>query len=641
MLPRTRLLVATTTTAIIIRPFASFPVASTCFASQFGRLRSRNIPKNNHRYYQRKKRVGITWSLGGSWRDDMEFPPNTDECPPTTPTDGGRKTVQRIPNNRQQWTVCNVCNGNGKVFKAPSRKARYRQKRAKLNQQQNQKKLTNDNEDKSQISMRRIDPCQVCNKTGIVLQPNTTTKPIAATTLDQPSLPTVAIVGGGIGGIALGIACAHRSIPCTIYERDNHFYQRSQGYGLTMQQASRALSAFGIGIEAPLSDGITSTKHIVHKPNGTEVGSWGLRKWGRGHQHKSSATSKSTKPRPPKRQNIHIARQALRHELLNALPIDICWGHKLSECNFPTSPGEESQQQQNLMTDADAGYQTELVFQVGGDTNNDIVRVKADIVVGADGIRSTVRKFLLGDGKGKDESSAGDPLRYLGCLVVLGICPLDALSESPLLDGETVFQTADGNTRIYVMPYSRTECMWQLSFPMDESQAKSLSIQGAGALKAEAIHMCHTWHDPITEILQQTPTELVSGYPVYDRALITSEALNNTFGVTLLGDAAHPMSPFKGQGANQALLDALSLARAIYARFRNTNKKKAESQGSESKRSAINDALSDYNDEMATRSATKVEASAKAAQFLHTDVAIQEGDVTRGAAAATTIAAES
>jgi 2-polyprenyl-6-methoxyphenol hydroxylase-like FAD-dependent oxidoreductase len=58
--------------------------------------------------------------------------------------------------------------------------------------------------------------------------------------------------------------------------------------------------------------------------------------------------------------------------------------------------------------------------------------------VGADGIRSSVRKLLIGN----DIS----PLRYLGCIVILGICPLSALEglNSPLLDS-TVFQTANGN----------------------------------------------------------------------------------------------------------------------------------------------------------------------------------------------------
>jgi 2-polyprenyl-6-methoxyphenol hydroxylase-like FAD-dependent oxidoreductase len=75
------------------------------------------------------------------------------------------------------------------------------------------------------------------------------------------------------------------------------------------------------------------------------------------------------------------------------------------------------------------------------------------------------------------------------------------------------------------------------------------------------------------------------------------------------------MSPFKGQGANQALLDALSLARALYAS------------------NNINEALITYKEEMLTRSVVKVKASAEAARFLHTDVAIQKGNVTRGAAA--------
>ena len=113
-----------------------------------------------------------------------------------------------------------------------------------------------------------------------------------------------------------------------------------------------------------------------------------------------------------------------------------------------------------------------------------------------------------------------------------------------------------------MMPYASDTVMWQLSFPMPEEDAKALSALGAQALKEEALLRCQ-WHDPIPQILATTDDAQVSGYPVYDRALLDSKSLEKGTQVTLIGDAAHPMSPFKGQGANQALLDALALAREI------------------------------------------------------------------------------
>jgi 2-polyprenyl-6-methoxyphenol hydroxylase-like FAD-dependent oxidoreductase len=419
-----------------------------------------------------------------------------------------------------------------------------------------------------------LDSCLHCGGTGLIASAS---PPIP----DVENHPHIAIIGGGISGVALAVACLHRGIPFTLYERDNAFNTRSQGYGLTLQQASKAIEGLGV---ISLSEGIFSTRHLVHTTDGTVIGEWGMRKWLQTH-------AKATK----KRANVHIARQSLRLALLEQLggTDHVRWNHQLIDIK---------ENDQKRVT---------LNFQVNGVAQS----ARADLVVGADGIRSSVRQLLIGD--------AVSPLRYLNCIVILGICRLDALEDTDrsLLDAATVFQTVNGHDRMYMMPFTEDSVMWQFSFPMDEEDAKALSSKGAHALK-EATRSKTPWHDPVPQIVAATLDKDITGYPVYDRELLQPEWLEKATHATLIGDAAHPMSPFKGQGANQALLDALALARGIF---------KGCKQGSSWKTSGIRtQVLADFESEMLTRSAIKVKDSRKAVQLLHSKQVLHENDAPRG-----------
>jgi salicylate hydroxylase len=426
---------------------------------------------------------------------------------------------------------------------------------------------------KPQALTPHFDTCPNCKGYGI----------IESEKFPEPNpaiFPHVAIIWGGIGGMALAVACLHRGIPYTLYERDTSFDARSQGYGLTLQQASKALEWLGI---PRFEKGITSIMHIVHEPNGKIIGEWGRRKVNLQELEKQT-----------KRRNVHIPRQVLRADLRDRLHNDtgVAWGHCLKYISESTT------------------WQTELEFEVWWEKK----RAHADLLVGADGIRSSVRKYIVGE-----EIS---PLQYLGCIVILGICPLERLSEHPLLDGETVFQTVNGVERIYMMPYEEKHIMWQLSYPLSEESAKILSKKWAEALKQDAIDRLGKWHTPIPEILIHTPVSRITGYPVYDRKPLKAIDLKNFWNVTLIGDAMHPMSPFKGQGANQAILDALELARDIYTKC------SPISQWRELwLRKTV---LEDFETQMLERSTLKVQDSAKQVQLLHSDEVLYDGDMPRG-----------
>jgi len=120
-------------------------------------------------------------------------------------------------------------------------------------------------------------------------------------------------------------------------------------------------------------------------------------------------------------------------------------------------------------------------------------------------------------------------------------------------------------------------------------------------VKDEALKRCAGWHEPIEELISSTALSTIRFGGVFDRDLPQPWRSGR---ITIVGDAAHPMSPFKGQGANQALDDAWALARALHAHAN------------------IVEAFAAYERDMIVRVRPKVLASRTAVYFLHSPKAL-------------------
>jgi salicylate hydroxylase len=339
----------------------------------------------------------------------------------------------------------------------------------------------------------------------------------------------IAIVGGGLAGFACGIALVNSGFRNVyVFERDLNFNERRQGYGLTILQGITALRKLGDDVYQRVKDLDTpSRSHYIFDWKGKILGFYGTVFYPDSAASSTSPTS-SLSGKSRKKHNLHISRQNLRRILQN----------KFEEC----APGHLiwKKRLQRLVDDE---KNKNVVLEFTDETTH-----VADLVIGCDGINSRVRKAMFGE--------EGDmPLKYLGIIVVLGI----TYSEHPLAK-ERVFQTVDGNTRLFAMPYADSEdtslnTMWQLSFPLPEEKAKRLAADSQ-LLKQEVYEMCKEWHEPIPSMIESTDLPLLMGIVAYDRDPVLPRKITESKRMVLLGDAAHPMSPFKGQGANQALLDA-------------------------------------------------------------------------------------
>lgn len=335
----------------------------------------------------------------------------------------------------------------------------------------------------------------------------------------------IAVIGGGLSGFAVAIMFKRNGYDrVTVYERDTAIGQRKQGYGLTLLQGITALKTLGGEcFERVKNIDTPSRSHYIFDSDGNIINFFGTIFW-----PKSEVTYV---PKKNKKYNLHISRTNLRNILYDEfmkISNNVKFNYKL-----------------NTLKKTDNG-KINISF-LNGET------VEADLVIGCDGINSVTRKFKY--------SPINDvSLNYLGMILILGITYVDHS-----LANKRVFQTVDGCTRLFAMPYANSDgmnFMWQLSFPLNEAEAKRLSKDNQ-LLKDHLIERCGKWHEPIPKMIQNTDLTLMMGIPAYDRdASLPSETLMDN--IVLLGDAAHPMSPFKGQGANQALLDSVSLAKSIF-----------------------------------------------------------------------------
>jgi 2-polyprenyl-6-methoxyphenol hydroxylase-like FAD-dependent oxidoreductase len=165
-------------------------------------------------------------------------------------------------------------------------------------------------------------------------------------------------------------------------------------------------------------------------------------------------------------------------------------------------------------------------------------RIDADFLVGADGINSIIRAQLHGN----------EPARYEGATCWRGIC-----YASQLLPARTSLLALGPGTQFGACPCGQGQVYWFLAKNAPRGTIRS---------KADALAACESWSTPVLDFVHATPEEAIIQNDILDRKPLKHWGRGR---VTLLGDAAHAATPNLGQGACQAIEDAVTLAHAVRA----------------------------------------------------------------------------
>jgi len=310
---------------------------------------------------------------------------------------------------------------------------------------------------------------------------------------------SIAIIGGGIGGLTAAASLLHAGFDVQVYEQAKALGEVGAGINIG-PNASRILHRLGIA--------------DVLERSGVKPLSFDQRRWDDGR----------VLLRAPLGEAVEAAFGAPYYTLHRG---------DLHRALADAIPGERIHRAHRFTRLEDHGDRVQAHFDNGAS-------VSVDALIGADGIHSAVRRALFGPEKP----------RFTGCVAHRGLVRSNRLTRLGL---ELTTQIWMGPNRHFVHYFVSAGSLVNFVAITEEDTWQQESWVDRGDV-ADVLAAFAGWHNQVRSIV--AAADETYKWALFDRKPLSRWSVGR---VTLLGDSSHPMLPFMGQGAAQAIEDAAAL----------------------------------------------------------------------------------
>ena len=319
----------------------------------------------------------------------------------------------------------------------------------------------------------------------------------------------IAIIGAGIGGMTAAVTLAKKGVKVSIFEQAPELSEVGAGLTIT-PNATKGLMYLGLEKQMKEVGMAHAQQGVRHFETGEmivplERGEKMLEKYGA------------------------YQLQAHRADVHNVLIDEL----KLHNSNTIYTDHE-------LIDLNEKNNSVELVF-----SNNETHEV--DFVIGADGNRSVVRKIILGD----------DDPQFAGYVAWRGLVPVELLGEDDFDEcGSSAF-IAPGRVFARYLVRNAELYNYVAFLATDQWAEEGWAIPSTVDI---VMDIFSDYNQQVKNIIAATPANELFKWGIFAREPVSKWSTKN---ITLLGDAAHPLEPFMGQGASLAIEDGVVLGRII------------------------------------------------------------------------------